>query len=48
VGHASRSNGLLRVEVSLTRVFQSDLKTSGCATMDGAHGTIAENTSEAS
>jgi hypothetical protein len=31
--HASRSNGLLRVEASLTMVFQSGLKTSGGATM---------------
>jgi hypothetical protein len=27
VGHASRSNGLLHVEASLARVFQSGLKT---------------------
>jgi hypothetical protein len=28
-GHTSRSSGLLRVEASLTRVSQSDLKTGG-------------------
>jgi hypothetical protein len=32
VGHASRSNGLLHVEASLFRVFQSGLKTGGGAT----------------
>jgi hypothetical protein len=47
VGHASKSSGLLRVEASLTRVFQSGLKTRG-ATPGGAHGTIAEVVSEAS
>jgi hypothetical protein len=30
-GHASRSSGLLRVEASSIRVFQSDLKTGGGA-----------------
>jgi hypothetical protein len=29
VGHASRSSDLLRVEVSLARVFQSGLQTGG-------------------
>jgi hypothetical protein len=48
VGHISRSSGLLRVEVSLTMVFQSDLKTGGGATTGGARGTIAEVASEAS
>jgi hypothetical protein len=48
VGHTSRSSSLLGVEVSLTRVSQSGLKTDGGATMGGAHGTIAEVTSEAS
>jgi hypothetical protein len=48
VGHASRSNGLLHVEVSLTRVSLSVLKTSGGATMGGARDTIAEVVSEAS
>jgi hypothetical protein len=48
VGHASRSNGLLGVELSLARVFQSDLKTGGDTTMGGARDTIIEVTSEAS
>jgi hypothetical protein len=48
VGHASRSSGLLHVEVSLARVFQSNLKTDGGATTGGARGTIAEVASEAS
>jgi hypothetical protein len=48
VGHATRSSGLLRVEASLARVSQSDLKTGGCATMGGARGTITEVASEAS
>jgi hypothetical protein len=30
------------VEVSLARVSQSDLKTGGCATTDGARGTITD------
>jgi hypothetical protein len=48
VGHASRSSGLLCVEASLARVFQSSLKTDGGATPDGARGTIVEVVSEAS
>jgi hypothetical protein len=36
VEHASRSSGLLRVEASLARVFQSGLKTGGGATSDPA------------
>jgi hypothetical protein len=48
VGHASRSSGLLHVKASLTRVFQSDLKTDGGATAGGAHDIIAEVTSELS
>jgi hypothetical protein len=47
-GHASRSSGLLRVEASLVRVFQSGLKTGGGATIGGARDTIAEVASEAS
>jgi hypothetical protein len=47
VGHASRPNGLLRVEASLARVFQSGLKTGGGATADGARGTNAKVASEA-
>jgi hypothetical protein len=48
VGHALRSSGLLRVEVSLARIFQSDLKTGGGATAGGAGGTITEVASEVS
>jgi hypothetical protein len=48
VRHASRSSGLLHVEASLARVFQSGLKTDEAATTDGARGTIAEVASEAS
>jgi hypothetical protein len=48
VGHTSRSNGLLRVEASLARVFQTDLKTGGGATTGGAYGTIVEVAPEAS
>jgi hypothetical protein len=46
-GHASRSSGLLHVEASLTRVFQSVLKTDGGATTDGARGTNVKVASEA-
>jgi hypothetical protein len=42
VGHALRSSGLLHVEASLARVFQSGLKTDGGATVGGARGTITE------
>jgi hypothetical protein len=38
---------LLRVEASLARVFQSDLKTGGGTTAGGARGTIVEVASEA-
>jgi hypothetical protein len=48
VGHTSRSNSLLGVEASLTRVSQSGLKTGGGVTTGGARGTIAEVASEAS
>jgi hypothetical protein len=48
VGHTLRSNGLLRVEASLVRIFQSGLKTGGCVTTGGARGTIEEVASEAS
>jgi hypothetical protein len=48
VGHASRSSSLLDVEARLTRVSQSDQKTSGGATTGGARSTIAEVASEAS
>jgi hypothetical protein len=36
------------VEASLARVFQSDLKTGGGATIGGARGTIAKIASEVS
>jgi hypothetical protein len=48
VGHALRSSGLLHVEASLARVSLSGRKTGGGAMTGGAHGTIAEVTSEAS
>jgi hypothetical protein len=48
VGHASRSSSLLGVEARLTRVSSSSLKTGGGVITDGARGTIAEVTSEAS
>jgi hypothetical protein len=48
VRHALRSSGLLRMEASLARVSQSDVKTGGGTTKGGARGTIAEVTSEAS
>jgi hypothetical protein len=47
VGHALRSNNLLGVEISLTRIFQSDLKTAGGAMTGGARGTIAKVALEA-
>jgi hypothetical protein len=42
VGHASRSSGLLRVEASWDRVYQSGLKTDGGAMTGGARGTTSE------
>jgi hypothetical protein len=48
VGYVSRCSSLLDVEVSLTRVFQSGLKTGRDATTGDARGTIAEVASEAS
>jgi hypothetical protein len=48
MGHALRYSGLLHVEASLGRIFQSGLKTGGGATVGGAHGTITEVASEAS
>jgi hypothetical protein len=47
-GDALRSSSLLRVEASLTRVFQSGLKTDGGVTAGGARGTIVGVASEAS
>jgi hypothetical protein len=48
VGHTLRSSGLLHVKASLTRVFQSGLKTGGGVMMGGARGIITVVTSEAS
>jgi hypothetical protein len=48
VGHVSRSSILLHLEASRARVSQSGLKTSGGATIGGAHGTITEVTSGSS
>jgi hypothetical protein len=48
VGHALRSSGLLRMEGSLARVYQSDLNTGRGTTMGGARGTIMEVESKAS
>jgi hypothetical protein len=48
VGHASRSSGLLRMEASLSRVSQSDMKTGGGVTVGGAHDTITKVASETS
>jgi hypothetical protein len=48
VGHASRFSGLLRVEASLARVSQSDLKTDGGVMTDSTRGTIVKLASEAS
>jgi hypothetical protein len=42
VGHASRSNGLLHVKASLTRVSQSGPKIGGGATTGGARSTITK------
>jgi hypothetical protein len=47
-GHVSRSSGLLHIEASMARVFQSGLKTGGCAITSGACDTIMKVTSEAS
>jgi hypothetical protein len=48
VGHASRSGGLLRLKASHARVSKSGLKTGGCATVGGAHGTMVEVLSRSS
>jgi hypothetical protein len=48
VGHVSRSGGLLQLEASHTRVFQSGLKTGGGGTVGGARGTITKVASESS
>jgi hypothetical protein len=48
VGHASRFSGLLHMEASRGRVFQSGLKTGRGTTTDDARGTIAEVASSCS
>jgi hypothetical protein len=48
VGHALRSDGLLHLELSSARVFQSGLKTGGGTTVCGACVTIVEVASESS
>jgi hypothetical protein len=45
VGRASRSAGLLYLEASRARVFQSGLKIDGGATTGGARDIITEVTS---
>jgi hypothetical protein len=47
-GHVSRSSRLLDMEVSLTRVFQSGLKSGGDATTGVARDTITEVASKSS
>jgi hypothetical protein len=42
VGHISRFSGLLHVEASRARVFQSGLKTDRWVTSGGARDTITE------
>jgi hypothetical protein len=41
-GHASRSDGLLRLKAGRVRVSQSDLKTGRGVMADGACGSITE------
>jgi hypothetical protein len=48
VGHTSRSSGLIRMEASLTKIFQSGLKTGRGATVGGARDIIVEVASETS
>jgi hypothetical protein len=42
VGHASRSDSLLSLEVSRAKVSQSGLKIGGCATTGGAREIITK------
>jgi hypothetical protein len=42
MGHVLRFSGLLHMEASHARVFQSSLKTGGGAMTGGACGTITE------
>jgi hypothetical protein len=48
LGRQQRSSGLLHVEVSLARVSQSGMKTSGDTMAGGACGTITDVALEAS
>jgi hypothetical protein len=48
VRHALRSGGLLRLEASRVRVFQSGLKSGGGAMAGGVHGIIVEVASRSS
>jgi hypothetical protein len=48
VRHVSRSAGLLCVKTSLTRVFQSGLKTGGGVTAGGTRGIVSDVASESS
>jgi hypothetical protein len=42
VGHVPRSSGLLRLEASRVRIFQSGLKTGGDVTAGGTRGIITD------
>jgi hypothetical protein len=42
VGHALRSDGLLRLKASRARVSQSNLKTGGCTMTGDVRDTITE------
>jgi hypothetical protein len=48
VGHTSKFSSLLRVEVSLAKVFQSGIKTGRDMMTGGARATITEVTLESS
>jgi hypothetical protein len=48
VGHVLRSGGLFHLEASRSRIFQSDVKTGGGRTTDGARGIIMEVASRGS
>jgi hypothetical protein len=42
VEHVLRCSGLLHMEASQTRVFQSEIKTDGSTTMGDTRGTITD------
>jgi hypothetical protein len=48
VGYTSRSGGLLRLEASHAKIFQSGLKTAEGTTAGGARGIITEVASRSS